>query len=64
MTINIEKFINTELPVIQSTERDVFGLILRDCINGIDAIRLTNDNPVTENITKEEKVLKEIICQL
>lgn len=63
MTYEINKFIADELHTISNTERDVFGVLLNDCIRGMDVIRNTNAYPVRENIEKEEAILKEIICQ-
>lgn len=63
MMYNITNFLEDELNEYNNTERDVFGLILKDCVVGIDAIRETNKNPTIENFAKEEEVLKEIICR-
>lgn len=64
MNYNVLDFLENDIDVIVSTERDVFKLILKDCIKGMAAINTTNDYPTPENLQKEEDTLKGIICQL
>lgn len=63
MMYNINKFMEEELNYYRNTERDVFGCMLRDCLEGMSVIRDTNKNPTIENFKKEEEILKEIICR-
>lgn len=63
MITDINKFLEDELPQFESTEREVFGLLLKDCLIGMNAVQTTNAYPVTENINKECEILKDIVCQ-
>ena len=54
-------FINNELYKLDTTERIVFGEVLKDSIKCIDAIQKTNEYSSKENIDEENKLILELI---
>lgn len=57
---DIDLFLDREIGVFYSTERDVFKLMLLDCKKGMDVIRETN-NSNDDKLRNECDVLEEII---
>ena len=58
---NLKSFINNDISVLDSTERIVFREILKDVIQGMDAVYTTNLNPSDTNIKNEQEKLLSII---
>lgn len=58
---DITYFINNELYKLDTTERIVFGEVLKDSIKCVNAIRDTNEYSSKENIEKENKLILELI---
>lgn len=54
-------FINNELYKLDTTERIVFGEVLKDSIKCIDAVRKTNEHSSKDAIEKEIDLILDLI---